>query len=318
MERTSTTKNKYKKSVGGLFAAVFIALTMSFAGAGIASAESVDPLGGNGSNSSNTEESNAPSADEIQKQLDGISGQNSGDEKEIDTPGTAEDPTGINNSPGGDFIKNYQPLSEYNPSDSPILMGVLGFVGKATSFLIWLVVALTFMVTAFDLMYILVPFVRPWLADANEDGQGQSMGGGFGGGMGGMMGGANASAQKKSIMNRQWVSDEAVNAVKSLGGSAQAQTSGGMGGGMGGGFGGGFGGGMGSMGMAPDQEANTKKTVLGDYFKKRLVVLFILGLAIVVLTGSTVMGFGMDLGTWLMRTVASWIATWNGTTIDFG
>lgn len=312
MEQTSTIKHKYKKSVGGLFAAVFLAATLSFAGAGAALAENVDPLGGNGGSGNTQQSEEGPSYEDIQKQL-----QNQNSNVEPDNSGTVEDPTGINGSPGGDFIKNYQPLTDYNPSDSPILMGVLDFVGKVTSFLIWLVVALTFLVTAFDLLYILVPFVRPWLADANEDGQGNSMGGGFGGGMGGMMGGANASAQKKSIMNRQWVSDEAINAVKSLGGSAQSQTSGGMGGGMGG-FGGGFGGGMGSMGMAPDQEANTKKTVLGDYFKKRIVVLFILGIAIVILTGSTVMGFGMDLGTWLVQTIASWIATWRGTSIDFG
>lgn len=201
---------------------------------------------------------------------------------------------------GREFIRGYNPLSEFDPSGNPMMNWVLAFIGKVTSGAIWLIVAFFFFVTAMDLMYILIPFMRPWLVDPNEDGQGGQMPG-FGGGgaaMGGWgAGGANQTSQKKSIFNRQWVSDEAVASVKLLGGSAQAQMGGGgmMGNPMGGM------GGFGAQGAAPEQDSNSRRTVLGDWMKARIKVMIMFGIAIVLLTGSTLMGFGMDIGTWLMK-----------------
>lgn len=315
--KTILKGNKGKVTQG--IATLSIAFGLLIGGSVAASATSMDPLGNNTPTQESTTVSpqqntndNAPSGEDVQNQLNNLG-------NDPNTPGTAEDPSGVNNSIGGDFIRNYQPMSDFDPTDSAIANMILNGVGKLTSVLIWLVVAFFFFVTACDFMYILVPFTRSWLADANEDGQGNSMGGGFGGGMGGMMGQANSSAQKKAIWNKQWVSDEAINAVRRKGGAAQSQMSGGMGGGVGGGgFGGGFGGGMGQMGMAPDQEDNTTQTVIGFYMKARIRVAVMFGIAIVLLTGSTLMGFGMDIGTWLLKLISALIAKAQGINIDFG
>lgn len=62
-------------------------------------------------------------------------------------------------------------------------------------------------------------------------------------------------------------------------------------------------GGYGAMGAAPEQDSNSRKSVLGTYIRKRTFTMILFGMAIVLLTGSTLMGFGMDIGTWLAKVV---------------
>ena len=121
------------------------------------------------------------------------------------------------------------------------------------------------------------------------------------GGMGmhgrfGMMGGGAQGGQQ----TRQWVSDEAVACAALLGGGAQAQ--GAMGGGMGmmGGYGGM--GGMQAMG-ANQQQAQSTKSVIGMYFKKRLFFLILLALCIIVLTSSALMNCGVNLAQWVLKII---------------
>lgn len=269
-----------------VFCLVAVLLMAVFFSSGMAFADPVDPLGGDSSSDTST---SAPAQDS------GDSGDSGNDGRE---PAPAPSPT--DHGKATDQMRNYNPMQEYK-DQSGIGAGILGIVGKATSFGMWLVFAFFFLVTVFDLAYINVPFTRSWLADANENGQGLALGGGgFGGGMG-----ANDGSQKRSILNKQWVSDEAIQAVASLGGSAQSQTMGmgGMGAGMGMGMGG-----FGSMntGAHPTQDANSKRTVMGEYLKKRMVVMILLGMAAVILLTSTLFGFGMDIGTWTL-TVISWL-----------
>lgn len=295
---------------------IFLAtlLVVAFLSIMPAMANDLDPLGGGGSGSSeeaptNIDQLMGGSPNSGQQNAPAPTTQNapSPNQNREPTPEDRELQERINNevsknNSGREFIDNYNPLGDYNPNESAFQSWVLAAIGKVTSFLIWAVVGFFFLVTALDFMYILVPFMRPLLADPNEDGQGNSMPG-FGGGpaaMGGFgAGGANQTAQKKSLFNRQWVSDEAVNSVKLLGGSAQAQMGGGgmMGNPMGGM------GGFGAMGAVPEQDSNSRKTVMGDYVKARIKVIILLGVAMVLLTSSTLMGFGMDVGTWILKVI---------------
>lgn len=208
-----------------------------------------------------------------------------------------------------DYMKTYDPMND-EITDNKIANKLLGAVGKLTSFLAVLAFSLFFFVTILDLLYITVPFLRPLLADANEDGQGNSL---PGMGRPGMGGGAGAVAPKKAFMNRQWVSDEAVDTVKRFGGSSQAQVSGMAGSGVGpmGGMGGMGGiGGM-STGAIQNQDDNSVQNPLSFYFRARLTTMIFLGICLVVLLSSIVMGFGMDVGTFILKVIASlgeWIS----------
>ena len=175
------------------------------------------------------------------------------------------------------------------------IVNLLGYVAGG---IIVLTVAGVVVITALDLMYIAIPPIRNVLYKGGAAGAGGMMGAG---GMGmhgrfGMMGGGAQGAQQ----TRQWVSDEAVACAALLGGGAQAQ--GAMGGGMGmmGGYGGM--GGMQAMG-ANQQQAQSTKSVIGMYFKKRLFFLILLALCIIVLTSSALMNCGVNLAQWVLKII---------------
>lgn len=310
MGRTPALKLTGRISIA--FAVLFFVLAAPFMTA--LHAEPIDPLSGDDGESSQQQdqgtdegESSEGSNDDTQKNYDPKENPFGENSEDGNSPSDGEDGARNNTTVddkdnGREFIKGYNPLKEYDPTESKFASFLLWGVGKLTSALIWLTVAAFFFITALDFLYIIAPFMRPWLNDANEDGQGNSMPG-MGGGSVGMGGfgnmGANQTAQKRSIANRQWVSDEAVECVKLLGGSSQAQMGGGgmMGSPMGGM------GGYGAMGAAPEQDSNSRKSVLGTYIRKRTFTMILFGIAIVLLTGSTLMGFGMDIGTWLAKVV---------------
>ena len=175
-------------------------------------------------------------------------------------------------------------------------------VSWAISIVILLIFSLTAFVTVLDIAAIMLPFIRRFLYEPGASGGGGFGGiGGFGRGMGGM--------QQQQPTKTQWISDEAVNCIELLGGSSNANAANNSGMGMmSGGFGGGMGmnrmGGMG-MNQQSQQVAEKKSSVLWAYLKKRAWVLFLLGVVIVVLTSSIITDFGMNIGLFVYKIIAS-------------
>ena len=150
-------------------------------------------------------------------------------------------------------------------------------IGYAISLLVILTFLGIGLITALDVLYMAFPPVRSFLYTAGTDGAG---------GMSGMNMSGNSS-----IGGRQWVSDEAVQVASMLGGSAQATGHApGMGMGMP----------MGMMGMpgaqSPQKQQGGGRVAIGVYLQKRVVFLFFLGLASVLLFTSAFTDFGINVG----------------------
>lgn len=198
-----------------------------------------------------------------------------------------------------DWLKNQKTMDpKHLEKASETMNPLVNLLGYVSGGIIVLTVAGVVVITALDLMYIAIPPIRNILY---KGGAAAGVGGMMGAGMGmhgrfGMMGGGAQGGQQ----TRQWVSDEAVACAALLGGGAQAQ--GAMGGGMGmmGGYGGM--GGMQAMG-ANQQQAQSTKSVIGMYFKKRIFFLIILALCIIVLTSSALMNCGVNLAQWVLKII---------------
>lgn len=234
------------------------------------------------------------------------------------------------NSGVADAIRGLTPVTqEQMDRASALTTPFANIVGTFTGVVLLGTAIVVGAITAMDLAYIMVPFVRSLLnpmymqggAQAAGGMQGGMMGGGMGmggygmrggmmggmGGMGGMQGGAQP-APVQSFWKRQWVSDEAVYCVQTYAmPAAQAQGGAPMGGAMGGmgGMGGmGMMGGMGGMGGmqggAPAQPMPLKSVAL-EYLKKRTFALIIFAVCTVVLTSSLVTGCGVNLGQLLLK-----------------
>lgn len=177
-----------------------------------------------------------------------------------------------------DTLKGFKPVTKEDMAkarqSSSWLTDIIGYA-------ISLLVILTFLgiglITALDVLYMAFPPVRSFLYTAGTDGAG---------GMSGMNMSGNSS-----IGGRQWVSDEAVQVASMLGGSAQATGHApGMGMGMP----------MGMMGMpgaqSPQKQQGGGRVAIGVYLQKRVVFLFFLGLASVLLFTSAFTDFGINVG----------------------
>lgn len=244
-----------------------------------------DNIGGN------TTETTAPSNDS------GSNGDNSSGEmlNGIQSQTVSPEDKGVS-----DWLKNQKSMDpKHLEKASETMNPIVNLLGYVAGGIIVLTVAGVVVITALDLMYIAIPPIRNVLYKGGAAGAGGMMGAG---GMGmhgrfGMMGGAAAQGAQQP---RQWVSDEAVACAALLGGGAQAQ--GAMGGGMGmmGGYGGM--GGMQAMG-ANQQQAQSTKSVIGMYFKKRLFFLILLALCIIVLTSSALMNCGVNLAQWVLKII---------------
>lgn len=219
-------------------------------------------------------------------------GENSQQEQQSNGGGTGDDAFDSIT----DYMRGYNAVDDEDMSKaSKMTNPITNFVGTLIGIIILLTDAFLFLTTAVDLMYIGVPFMRKYLApgaDAQAGGGamggmggmgGMGMRGGMMGGMGGMGGGAQASPRK-------WISDEALMAVQTAGGGAQA------GGGMGGmGMGGmGMMGGMGGMGGGAQQQQSTG-SVIGTYLKKRIFFLIVFAVATTLLMSSVFMDCGLNL-----------------------
>lgn len=201
----------------------------------------------------------------------------------------SEDDEGV-----ADFIRNHRAMTdEQLDTASQTISPITNMIGYAIGALISLTAFLIFFMTALDLLYIGFPPIRKVLYPAGAQ-QGGAMGGGMVGG--GMMGGG-MGAQQGATSTRQLISDEAVICSAMLGGG---QAGGAMGGGM-------MGGGMGMTGMPGAQggQQMPMKSVIGEYFKKRIVFMVLFGLCIVVLLSSALLGTGANLALWLLKLIGT-------------
>lgn len=177
-----------------------------------------------------------------------------------------------------DTLKGFKPVTKEDMAKARQSSSWLtDIIGYAISFLVILTFLGIGLITALDVLYMAFPPVRSFLYTAGTDGAG---------GMSGMNMSGNSS-----IGGRQWVSDEAVQVASMLGGSAQATGHApGMGMGMP----------MGMMGMpgaqSPQKQQGGGRVAIGVYLQKRVVFLFFLGLASVLLFTSAFTDFGINVG----------------------
>lgn len=203
----------------------------------------------------------------------------------------------------GNYIKSQRgmtgkQMAEAGKKLSPLTNIAGYFVGG----IVVIIFAFVFVITALDLLYITIPPLRNVLYKAGTDGTGAMTGGMPGGGYGmrggygmhgGMMGGM-AGGIAGTAKPTQWISDEAVQCAAMLGGSSQTTP---VGGGMMGGMGA-----VGSMaGQMPQQMP--MKSVIVEYFKRRVVFMIILAIAAIVLTSSVLLGTGVNLAEWITRMI---------------
>lgn len=205
--------------------------------------------------------------------LDGLS---SGSSTNSSTSHGSSDNTSIS-----DYLKGYNPVTQDNMDKAGTMASpIVNALGTLSGFIIMLVSAGIFVVTALDLAYIGIPFLRTTLNPNYGAGAqgGSPMGGmGMGMGMGGMgMGGAQPAAPGRKC----WVSDEAVACVQ-MASQGQAQGGSPMGGGMG-------------MGGAQAQPMPTKSVIL-EYLKKRTFFLIIFAVATVLLMSSIFTDCGLNI-----------------------
>lgn len=220
--------------------------------------------------------------------------------------------TGTSGAGGGsisDYLHGYTPVTGENMEQaSQVASPIVAVIGTASGFIVMIVSAAIFLVTALDLMYIGLPFTRSLLNPqyGMAAGGGGMMGGmpGMGGPMmggpmgmrGGMMGGAPGGGGGEYGLRRKWVSDEAVYCVQTYAMGASQPAMGGMGGmpGMGGM-------GMGGMGGAPQQMP--MKSVILEYLKKRAFFLIVFAIAAVILMSSVFTDCGLNLAELLTKVV---------------
>lgn len=212
--------------------------------------------------------------------LDGLS---SGSTTNDSTSHGSSDDTSIS-----DYFKGYNPVTQDNMEKARTMASpIVNALGTLSGFIIMIVSAAIFVVTALDLAYIGLPFLRPTLnPNYGAGAQGGSPMGGMGMGMrGGMgMGGMGmGGAQPATSGRRCWVSDEAINYVQ-LASQGQAQGSP-MGGGMGG---------------AQAQQVPTK-SVIFEYLKKRAFFIIIFVVATVLLLNSIFTDCGLNLAEFGIR-----------------
>lgn len=187
-----------------------------------------------------------------------------------------------------DVMRGYNAVDQESMEKANQLASPLAdIIGVLTGFIIAITTALIFLVTALDILYISVPFVRkflnPEVAQGGMQG-GMGMRGGMGMGMQGNQGGGG----------HRWVSDEAVQALQAAG-----VADGGQAGAMGGmnGYGG-----MGAMG-AQQQQPGGKSPVM-SYLKKRAFFLIVFAITSTILMSSLLLDCGLNLADLLYKIIS--------------
>lgn len=191
-----------------------------------------------------------------------------------------------------DYLKGYNPVTSKNMKKAGSMASpIVSALGTISGFIIMLVSAGIFVVTALDLCYIGLPFMRPTLNPNHQAGgsspmMGMGMGMGMGmSSMGGMQGGSVNSGR------RCWVSDEAIACVNLAGGQQGGASMGMSPMGM-----------MGGMGQQPSQVST--KSVIVEYLKKRSFFLIIFTIATVILMSSIFTNCGLNLAELLTKIIA--------------
>ena len=234
--------------------------------------------------------------------LDGIG--SSGNNGDGSTTTTETQNNGSNDDNGvAEYLKGYKPVtSEDMQKASALATPVANAIGTITGFIMIVVSAGIFLVTALDLCYIGLPFTRNFLApDAAQAGAGAMGGMGMMGGMmpGGAMGGQTPA---KRIC---FISDEAKNAVatagQQAGGGAMGMPMGGMG--MSGGFGSPAPMGGGMMGSPSTGTPTGTRSVILTYLKKRMFFLIIFAVASIILMSSVLTDCGINLAALLTKII---------------
>lgn len=187
----------------------------------------------------------------------------------------------------GNFLGQHRGVtSDQLNSASEIASPVANAFGYIAAFIIALTASAIFLITALDILYIAVPFVRPFLYTAGTDGTGAMTAGRYGGGPGGY-GGYGGYAQNTSSSSggrrHQFISDEAVTCASLLGGSSRTENIG-----------------------APGQRSNeTRGSVIKAYLVKRAGFMVLFVLCVVVLMSSALMGTGANLANFSIKVITA-------------
>ena len=170
-------------------------------------------------------------------------------------------------------------------------------VSIATSAILVMVFMFVGFITACDILYLYVPFMRIPLAGQNAQAQSMSSGMGYGGGgmgMGGFSGGFNsiqsAPQQGNSERRVKFVSTEVLQAMAEAG---DATSQGGIDGGM-----------PNAMFNQQQQQRPTHKSAGRIYLQKRIVALVFLGIMAVLLMSSFFTDLGINVGMVILKLVA--------------
>lgn len=201
-----------------------------------------------------------------------------------------------------DYLKGYTPINKDNMDKAGSMASpIVSAIGTLSGFIIMIVSAGIFLVTALDLCYIGLPFTRSFLnpsQGAGAQGGGAPMGGMGMGMRGGMSMGGAGGTQPESGLRRRWVSDEAVACV-SLSDMQSQPAGGGMPmGGMGMPMGG-----MGMQGGGAQQPTSTKSVIL-EYLKKRSFFIIVFAIATVILTSALLTDCGLNLAELLSKIIS--------------
>ena len=150
--------------------------------------------------------------------MDGLTGGNTTQEQQVDQGSNSRDAGAL-----GDALQNYNPITDDNMSQAQALANpITNIIGNIIGAIVLLTAAGIFLVTAFDLAYIAMPFTRPLLTSKHQlvsdealaavggasggqqaGGMGSPMGspmggmGGMGSPMGSPMGGGMGAGQQK-------------------------------------------------------------------------------------------------------------------------
>ena len=187
----------------------------------------------------------------------------------------------------GNFLGQHRGVtSDQLNSASEVVSPITNAVGYIAAFIIALTASAIFLITALDILYIAVPFVRPFLYTSGTDGTGAMTAGRYGGGPGGY-GGYGGYAQNtpssSSGRRHQFISDEAVTCAALLGGSSRTENIG-----------------------APGQRTNeTRGSVIKAYLVKRAGFMVLFVICVVVLMSSALMGTGANLANFSIKIITA-------------
>lgn len=184
----------------------------------------------------------------------------------------------------GNFLGQHRGVtSDQLNSASEIASPVANAFGYIAAFIIALTASAIFLITALDILYIAVPFVRPFLYTAGTDGTGAMTAGRYGGGPGGYGGYAQNTPSSSGGRRHQFISDEAVTCAALLGGSSRTENIG-----------------------APGQRSNeTRGSVIKAYLVKRAGFMVLFVLCVVVLMSSALMGTGANLANFSIKVITA-------------